>query len=935
MPSPSLTLLQELAPEIKGDVDISIATRAAYSYSACIYRIFPLAVVKPRDATDVSKVIKYANERGLTITARGGGSGVAGHSVGKGIILDFSCYMNRIVAQSEDWVLVEPGVVLESLNKSLAPLEKKFAPDPSSGAYCTVGGMVANNSSGAKGLKYGSTRKHVLDLETVTADGQIAWLSSLSNWKESKIAQLSTIFKHYKREIDKAKPNVTKNSCGYNVWDAWHNGEWNLQQLIIGSEGTLAIVTQAKLKLSAIPKLSTVILLYFDNLKEAVSAVPFLRETAPSAIEVMDSRFLQLVRNSQAEVKECLPSREGCLLLVEVESDNDEELMGKSLKIEKLGERSRAYQIITAKDKAEANKLWQIRKAASPIISSLKGMKRPLRFVEDVIVPPENLADFTDEFLEILRKYDCEAPVIGHAGDGNLHVNPILDLNDSHLKNTIRKVADEVYALVDKYHGSLTAEHGVGRLRSPYLERHYGKKIYEIFVAIKNAFDPKGILNPSVIIGNDDIMDNFRFDIRAKKVFEVPYFDVRESLNRCHGCGECKEFCPSFVACRSEEYSPRGRVNIVRALLDGPLNSETAINDEKLSSSFFSCLGCDRCRNACSSEVAVPSLVSTLKGKIKTKGVKKYRDKLLMNSRKGMFIISRLRSLFSTASKEGIEFSSAYKAASKLFCNLTALNTDPLIPLPQATTLKKTALFSTQDKGEEIVYFPGCFATFMDPIGTGEALLFILKSIGYKPIIPTFACCGMPYFTNGDFERATASLAGVCAQLEKTFPLTIITSCPSCAKMLRGEIFELPHAQRLRQRVQSAESFLTKIIYGEIVSPKAPVFTPIEMSVLAQKPCHQTADDMEATKKILHEIPHLQVTALPAACCGMGGTTGLKKENRDLYRKVSGLLRDNIEKASENIVLSTCGSCRVSLASICDSYHPLLLIAKSMGFKGN
>lgn len=935
MPSPSLKILDDLVPEIKGEIDISLPTRVAYSYSACIYRILPLAVIKPRDPTDVAKVIRYASDSGFPVTARGGGSGVAGHSVGSGIILDFSCYMHKIIEQEENWVLVEPGVVLDSLNAYLAIRGKKFAPDPSSSAYCTVGGMLANNSSGAKGLKYRSTREHVVDLEVVTAEGEIVWLSSFSSWKEAKIVQLAPVFSHHKKDIEEAKPKVSKNSCGYDLWDVRQNGELDIKQLIVGSEGTLAIVTRAKLKLIDIPKISQVFLFYFDTLKEAVSAVPALREKNPSAIEVMDERFLKIVRNSCPELKELIPSQNSCLLLIEVEANDTGELREKSEDIERIGRNGGAYQIVTATDESTAKKLWKIRKAGSPIISSVRGSKRPIRFVEDVIVPPENLAEFTEEFMGILRRYDCEAPVIGHAGDGNLHVNPILDLSDPAIKTTIKKVADDVYSLVDKYHGSLTAEHGVGRLRSPYLERHYGKKIYDIFLAIKNVFDPKGILNSSVIIGNDDITANLRFESSAKKFFQLPYFDIRETLNRCHGCGECRQFCPSYEVFRSEEYSPRGRINIVRGAIDGPLNIESLKSDENLANLLSACLICDRCASACSSEVYVSSLVATLKGKMVPKGLQKYRDKLLANPRKGMFSISKIRSLISPRSKETIEFLASNGALNKLFCALTALNPDKPLSIPQGVNLKRIAPFFMQEEGEEIVYFPGCFATFIDPIGTGKSLFFVLKSMGYKPIVPSFACCGMPFFASGDIERAFSTLASVCAQLEKTAPLTIITSCPSCAQMLRGEIIEIPQAVKLRERVQSAESFMAKIISGEIVLPHPPVFAPVEMSVVLQKPCHQTFEDMEAMKKILQEIPTLQITALPDVCCGMGGVAGLKKENRDFSAKVSERLVDKFKKVQSEVIVSVCGSCRVGLSKFAVNYHPLLLIAKSMGFKGN
>jgi len=923
---------KDLEAEIRGDVVIDDAVRHVYATAACIYRILPLAVARPRDADDVAAVVRYAAENSIPITPRGGGSGVAGHSVGSGIILDVVPYMRSILDEGDDWIDVEPGIVLDKLNAHLAPRGMRFAPDPSSSPYCTLGGMIANNSSGARRLKFGSIRNHIAGLELVTASsypdaGQVVNTDSDEPWVTGIKERLKRIISVNREIIDTYKPKVTKNSSGYELWDVFGpDGNIDIARAIVGSEGTFGIVTRARLKILPIAPHKGVVMIALPDLEYATAAVPSLRETGPSAIEILDDSFLEILRNYQPDMSALLPPRGHCLLLVEHEAENEDELRAGTEATERAARKAGASSVESALDRDGVERLWYIRKAGSPIISSMPGPKRPVRFVEDMVVPPERFADFVSKFTGILRKYDCVAPVIGHAGDGNVHVNPILDLTDPAAGRTLKRVADEVYGLVNDFDGSLSGEHGDGRLRAPYLRDHFGP-VYGVFEEIKRLFDPKGVLNPGVILGDGDITDYMR---------PVPlYIDVgggldrpglQESLDRCHGCGLCRSVCPIYEVTGLDEYSPRGRVALSRSLARGEIGKLPAQRDPTLRRLLETCIGCARCDAGCPTGVGAPAVISNTKACFAPPARIGLADTMLANPRRWMPAIAR-----SGAVGQMLQRLARPATATEPVARALGLNPGrpaPIIGSPSLKTLTKQ--FNLSNSIYDVIYFPGCYATFVDPEETGIATIRVLEAVGMKVFVASFACCGLPMSAAGDHDGGREALAAVIEAIESARNVPIVTSCPSCAMMLKGGAFgiePLPGQQQIASRVVGIEAFLLENLKPDQMKP-----LKITLKAAHHVSCHQLhLGDGESARELLGLVPGLELDLLPNACCGMGGTFGLRYRNREFAGEMGKTVLDALKSSDSQVALSSCGSCRIALATVCPTLHPVSVIAQSIG----
>ena len=602
-----------LAQAIAGEVRFERLDRALYSTDASVYQIVPLGVVLPKTTDDVQATLRICADFNVPLTARGGGTSQAGQSIGPGVILDFSKYCNRIleINTAERWVRVEPGCVLDDLNQHVRQKVLQFAPDISTANRATIGGMVANNSSGTHSVIHGKTIDHVLELKVLLADGSVINTHPLSEAeleakcrqqdREGEVHRLVTrLAGEHAEEIDRRFPKILRRVGGYNLDGLWatraasrmalaeqvlHQG-FNLANLFVGSEGTLGVVLEAKLRLVEMPRAKAVLVVQFADLLDALAATPVLLKHQPAAVEVMDRYILDCTKlNAEAaRLRDFLAGDPGAILIVEFYADHAVDLPGRLDALEyELRQRKLGDHYHRATEANAQARIWKLRTLALGLSMVEKGDAKAISFVEDTAVAPDKLRNYIAEFLQVIARHGTKAGVYAHASVGCLHVRPIVNLKTLEGVRQFQAIADDVAELVLKYGGALSGEHGDGLVRSPYQEKMFGPTLYQAFRDIKRAFDPCNLLNPGKIVDAPPLAANLRYG-PAYQTPDVPTtFDftvdggILRSAELCAGVGECRKkrggtMCPSFQATGDERDSTRGRANTLRLALTGQLD---------------------------------------------------------------------------------------------------------------------------------------------------------------------------------------------------------------------------------------------------------------------------------------------------------------------------------------------------------------------------
>jgi FAD/FMN-containing dehydrogenase len=607
---------------VRGDVRCDDLLLQLYASDASIYQIKPLAVVRPRSTSDVAACLQYAAEQKLPVHARGAGTGLAGESLGAGIVLDFSRYMRRIVSTESDRVRVQPGVVLARLNEHLLPFGQVFGPDPANSQVTTMGSVIAIDASGSHWLQYGSARRHVESLQVVLSDGTVMevgrepLVSTNKNGegetgyvrKRTLVTQVSDLLLQNAELIERRQPKTLVNQCGYQLGDVLTPTHLDLGRLLAGSEGTLAIVTEATLATHALPRASGVGLLFFDSLEKATDAVQEILPFGPCACDLLDRRHLSLAREADVRFDVLIPGEAEALLLVELVDDDSTLLRDRLTQtLEHVRRKKRlAFDMHLAFDQQDRELCWQLARRVTPTLHRLKGTARPLPIVEDVAVPPPALSEFVVRLQNTLKKHQVTASLYGHVGHGQLHVRPFLDLSVAADVQKLEGLAADVYAETLALGGTISGEHGDGLSRTPYVRQQYAD-LYYVFRDLKRIFDPAGILNPNKIVADNDVsvMQNLRpfaapplaasatpstnGDAAPAKPVELQLNwtpgQLTDAARSCNGCGLCRSqlgdvrMCPIFRVGPGEEASPRAKANLVRAIAEGQLDRELFSSD--------------------------------------------------------------------------------------------------------------------------------------------------------------------------------------------------------------------------------------------------------------------------------------------------------------------------------------------------------------------
>jgi FAD/FMN-containing dehydrogenase/ferredoxin len=598
---------RDLKRRIKGETRFDDASRTLYSTAACMFEMVPLGGVAPRDEEDLRALVEYCGRHGIPLTARGAATSLAGQAIGTGVIVDFR-HLNRVLELDPDrgWARVEPGVVLQKLNEALEPHGFFFPPDPGSAAMCTLGGMIQTNAGGIHSLKYGTTRDYLLELSAVLDTGEPA---TLRNQRRSDgpggrlgeiFSQTVGLIQRHAPAIAEERPRSPKNSSGYHLYDVVNGGFVRLQRLVSGSEGTLCLVSAAKLSIRKLVKRRTLALLEFPDIERACAPVERILRLEPSALELLDETTVKLVSDYSPGLR-----RFGgpCLVMCEFEGDDPRELRSRALKLKKLAGH---VQIVP---EGEAAEIWNLRRSVSPALERLPGPRRSTRVIEDVCVEPSKVADYILGLRSILRRHRVQAAAFGHLGSGNIHVNVFLDLSRPKHQRIMQTLSFEVAELVRLLRGSLSGEHGDGLLRAPELRAQF-PRLYPVFEQVKRIWDPREIFNP----GKKLCSKGYRFvqDLRGSRRpgFHTagPFRRLEKKLLQCNGCARCHDYCPIHDAVPVEESTPRAKVNLLLAAGQGRVESRELLENAMFRNDLRTCIDCRKCLTDCPAGVDLPAI---------------------------------------------------------------------------------------------------------------------------------------------------------------------------------------------------------------------------------------------------------------------------------------------------------------------------------------
>ncbi|MDP2947267.1 MAG: FAD-linked oxidase C-terminal domain-containing protein, partial [Nanoarchaeota archaeon] len=847
------------------------------------------------------------------ILPRGAGSSLSGNSVGKAVVLDLTHHFKEINIIDFDRVRCGVSVVLNNLQAELKQHGRKFAPDPSSGNVCVIGGMLGNNSGGPHTIKHGNMYRHVEEVNIILSNGKIFnakniplnEISYLDDFHRPYYENVKHLIGRYSKEIDLSKPHTTKSASGYQVWDILTETHLNMASLLVGSEGTLGVFTDAVLKTIPIVKRRGMISLYFTEIKKMGTAVNHLRDLGASAIEYVDQSFLQLALTFKPELQKFLPGHVKYLLYVEFENDDEEninQVLKKCEQIicreEKLAELG-SYSI----NEEEIENIFHVRKAATVILNKIEGKEKPLPLAEDCAIHPSVFPQFLAEVSKTMDEYPFRYAMFGHAGDGNLHIRPLLNMKDEKSFMNAEDFMEKFVDLVIKYNGTLTAEHGDGRLRTPYMGKIFPKLI-TLFKEIKNLFDPAGIMNPDILVS----ARNYKWNENLRYTPDYSYIEISQRLNsenwkseieKCHGCGTCREYCPVFVATGNEEATARAKANILRGIISGNIS-----NSEIDSGQFYRimdyCLNCGQCLTDCPTGVNIPGMAILAKEKLHEKRIFKINEIILQRGK----LVSGLVSLFPSISNKTLSFS----LVRKMMDFTVGIHSKRNFP----TFVRSKKKLQNSPNKNKIVLWTGCAAQFNDPDGELESSIQILTKLGYDIITPAWECCNVAKLSYGNFKDSQKDIEfnvkTLLPYVNQNIP--IVFTAASCGYAFMHEYITFFPDNNDIQKIAEA-SYDIHDFLGDIFSMGdfRNSFSPIYKRIVYHAPCHlKTQKNKYGPTDLMKMIPGLELTKIKDSCCGIAGTFGMKKENFDLSMEIGSKLFGEINKKNPDFVLSGCGT---------------------------
>jgi FAD/FMN-containing dehydrogenase/Fe-S oxidoreductase len=963
-------LADRLRRETRAEVYFDPGHRGLYATDASLYQIEPLGVVVPRTADDVSAAVAIAAEEHVPIVARGSATSLSGQTVGPGIVIDFSKYLNRIGVVDRDAmaVRVESGVVLDQLNHHLKPLYLMFGPDVSTSDRATIGGMIGNNSAGARSLRYGKTVDHVRAVEVVLGDGTATrfgpvpagQLETICD-RDDAVGRLHRVVRdevaRHESAIRARFPHILRRVSGYNLDEfvpglpvrpvGWHDEPWqfNLARLIVGAEGTLAVVPAAELKLVPIPAAQGLVVLSFATIPAALDRLAEIIETGPVAVEMLDRMILDLAAENPAFARHLnfTAGRPDAVLAAQFYADSPGILAARTRDLARRFEgRTDVLGVRTSLVNADKDDFWKIRKAGFSLLMGMVGDAKPVAFVEDTAVDPTRLPEFYDRFRAIVARRGVAAACYGHADVGCLHIRPIINVKSWEGVETLRLIAREVSDLVVEFGGSMSGEHGDGLARSLWNRKLFGPEVYSAFEAIKRAFDPEDRLNPGKVIGDADPGANLRIG---------PNYDPHEpeptildfsgqggfagAVEMCSGVGACRKtgggtMCPSYMVTRDEMHTTRGRANLLRLAMTGELPGlNGGLDDESLHDALDLCLQCKACKTECPSKVDMAKLKAEVlhqhyQGRARPIG------HLLLGQ------IFRLNPI--AAATAPLANAMLRNPAFKwLLEKLAGIDRRRTLPTFAGDHFRKWHRRHRPDPRAgtrgTVLLLDDCFTTYNSP-EVGIAAVQVVEAAGYRVELAGLACCGRPAISKGLLPLARELAA---ANVRKLLPsaragIPILGCEPSCLVTLIDEYREFRLGAEADE-VAAAARLVDDFVADPARVPDLPL-APRPGRVLVHGHCQQKALlGTSGTLAALRRIPDLEVKELDSGCCGMAGSFGYELGHYEVSEALANRVLIPASRAEPAAILAAPGfSCRSQLHGLADlaARHPIQILADQL-----
>ncbi len=935
---------------VKGDLLFDDLSRTLYSTDASIFQVEPLGVVAPRDEDDVRALVRYAGENRVPLIARGAGSGVAGESLGTGLVVDLSRHFRAILDVGADRVRVQPGVVYRELNARLAREGRRFAPDPASGAQCTLGGMLATNASGARVLRHGYTRDHVVALRAVLDSGDAVTAARHPRWPspagppgrlEDIVSSVATLVEQHAAALRAGRPRTPFDRCGYLLHDVLENGTLDLARLLVGSEGTLAVFTEATLRTVPLPGGRAVVLLAFPRLDAALRAAQLARPSGPAACELIDRRLLILVRGGDPEAAALVPHAAEAALLIEYEADSPAAAQAAAADLADRLHRSErlTLQALVAVTEADVARFWRLRESVLPSLYGLRGGAQPVAYVEDVGVPPESLPAYLHRVQEVLQRHETTASFLVHALTGQVHTRPFLDLSRPDNVARLQAIAEDVYALALDLGGTISAQHGTGLARTPWVARQYGR-LYPILRELKAIFDPRHVLNPGKIVGPDPSLpawplrrvdggrrtaDGGEDPSSPSTVHRPPtthlhwtWADMRAESGNCNGCGSCRteeparRMCPIFRATHEEAATPRAKANLMRHVLADGVDWQALSSDEVRAVADL-CVNCKMCAVECPAHVDVPRLM------LEAKAANVARHGLHRHD----WVLARAEAFARAGSAVAplVNFALGSPGARWLLERFFGVARRRRLP----AFARRSFLRRAERRGwtrkphhsrPRVAYFVDVFANYNDPL-IAESVVAVLQHNGIEVYVPPGQRgCGMAPLAYGDVEAAREAVRHnlrILTELARE-DMPILCAEPTAALMLRHDAVNLiddPDAKLVADRTVEFTAFLWELYQrGRLRTD----FRPLELALGHHVPCHLKALGRPAAGPLLLSlIPGLRVGTIDVGCSGMAGTFGLKAENYATSLEAGRAMLDEVRRPRVLHGSTECSTCRLQM----------------------